>query len=257
MVLHEIHDLSNQYVSNILTEGLSKITDPDIIANYHPAYSHEPANLFYVLRAGRFRESKGTYYVLEDSGQLVCSAGWNEYGEDPRIALALTRMYTDPLYRGKYFVAGNILTRTLEETKHYNNVWLTMNEHNKSLYTWFVRASQNKSTALFNDWPDIYRQFKPLGEKIIYNTKQFVVELKRNNMHENKLALLQEGLREIRVKTKVDLETISPSTLIEDLNLDSLEMVELLMFYEEKTGKIVPDPDKNMKTVDDLLKVLP
>jgi hypothetical protein len=79
----------------------------------------------------------------------------------------------------QYLIANNILTRTLEQTTHYNNIWLTVNEHNKALYNWFVRKEQNKRAALFNNWPEVYKRFKPIGKKTIYYTEQYVVELQR------------------------------------------------------------------------------
>ena len=75
-----------------------------------------------------------------------------------------------------------IIEETLVETEKYPNVWLTVNEHNKSLYEWFVRVSRYKKTNLVNQWPEVYRQFKPLGQRVIYNTTQYVVELKRTKM---------------------------------------------------------------------------
>ena len=177
MEMHEIHDLSNRYVNDLMYYGLSKITDETFIKNYHPDYCNEPGNLFAVLDSGRYKKGKGKYYIIEEAGKYICSAGWNEYDED--TAFALSRMYTDPAHRGRYLVATNILSNTLEEIKNYKNIWMTVNEHNKMMYSWFVRASQNKRTSLFNDWPDVYRRFKPIGEKVIYNTTQYVVALER------------------------------------------------------------------------------
>jgi len=179
MIIHEIHNLSNRYINDILCRGLSKITDSDIIKNYHPDYTNDLGNLFTILENGRYRKNHGKYFVIEEDGEYICSAGWNEYDLDKNIAFALTRAYIDPSYRGKYLLASNILPRTLEETSRYENVWITVNKYNKVMYSWFVRASQNKRTALFNDWPEIYKNFKPIGEKIIYHTPQYVVELKR------------------------------------------------------------------------------
>jgi hypothetical protein len=179
MIIHEVHDLSNRYVNDIMYYGLSKVTDKNAIRNYHPDYANEPGNLFAILDNGRYKEGHGKYFVIEEDGNYICSAGWNEYDLDPTIAFALTRMYTNPNYRGQYIIGNNILPMTLSETLKYKNVWMTVNRHNKIMYSWFVRASQNKSTALFNDWPEIYKKFKPIGKKLIYNTPQYVVELER------------------------------------------------------------------------------
>jgi hypothetical protein len=177
MNVYRITDLSDAKVVAILQAGLSEVDDEQIIKNYHPDYAHRPENLFYILKEGRYKSGKGAYFVIEENGEYICSAGWNEYVHD--TALALTRMYTASKYRMNYFIAKNILVKTLEETKHYKNVWLTVNEHNKSLYDWFVRKKENKRSALFNDWPEIYKNFKPIGKKNVYNIDQYVVELQR------------------------------------------------------------------------------
>lgn len=179
MKIHEIHDLTNTEVVEIMSAGLSKITDKNIIKNYHPDYKQTPGNLFYILEHGRYAVGKGKYYVIEKDGKYVCSAGWNEYELDTSIALMLTRMYTDPAHRMQYIIGTTILPKALTEVTDYDKVWMTTNEHNKMIYSWFERASANKKTALFNDWPPIYRNFRPLGQQTIYYTPQYVVELKR------------------------------------------------------------------------------
>ena len=102
MQLHQIHDSSNEFVMNLLEATLSNITDNDIIKNYHPDYKNNPANIFYILNDDNGRYLRGCYYVLEDNGEYVCSAGYNEYDLDQTIALALTRAYINPKYRTKY-----------------------------------------------------------------------------------------------------------------------------------------------------------
>jgi hypothetical protein len=49
MVLHELHDSSNEFVLGVLEESFSKITDTNTIKNYHPDYRNESANIFYIL----------------------------------------------------------------------------------------------------------------------------------------------------------------------------------------------------------------
>jgi len=163
-----------------LCQGLSKINDPNIIRNYHPDYHNENCNVFFILKHGRYAQGHGRYYVLEDQGRYVGSAGWNEYDLDSTVALALTRMYTDPYYRGNYVIANEILPRCLSETQQYQKVWLTMGQHNMSMYNWFVRSAAGQSSGLFNNWPDIYKKFHPIGQKNIYYTPQWVVEYQRN-----------------------------------------------------------------------------
>jgi len=174
MLLHEIHDLSNSHVNELLISGLSKIKESKFMKNYHPEYKDIPGNIFHILENGRYKQGKGKYYVLENNGEYICSAGWNEY--EPDIALILTRMYIAPKHRVNYYVATNILPKILEEVTDYKHVWATVNAYNKALYEWFVRDKLGKRTALFNNWPEIYKRFTPVGMKTVYYTDQYVVE---------------------------------------------------------------------------------
>jgi hypothetical protein len=180
MQIHEIHDGGNEYVMSLLKTEFSTIKNTDIVRNYHPDYSNDPANFFYVLESGRFRINHGKYYVIEEDGKFICSAGWNEYDLDPTIVLYLTRMYVNMRYRTMYYVGTHILPLILAETSQYDRAWITSNKHNRMIYNWFDRAANGKQTALFGDWPDIYRQFKPIGIREVYYIEQNVVELKRN-----------------------------------------------------------------------------
>ena len=179
MQLHEIHDSSNQFVLNLLEVSFSKITDKNLLKNYHPNYKNDPANIFYILNDPNGRYQRGCYYVLELDGDYVCSAGYNEYDLNQTIALALTRAYINPKYRTKYFMGEYILPKIIENTVQYEHLYITADSHNSAIYQWFVRANEGKRTAMFNQWPDIYRKFKPIGKKNIYYTEQYVAELDR------------------------------------------------------------------------------
>lgn len=179
MLIHEIHDLSNQPVISLLKSGLSQIENESYISNYHPDYESTPGNLFNILKNGRYRLGQGKYYVIEEDGKYIASAGWNQYELDTNIALLLTRMYTVTEQRMHYHIGNNILPLALKEVQDYKHVWFTCNEYNKKIYGWFVRVEQGKSGGLFNDWPDIYRKFKPIGKKNIYSTEQYVIEYQR------------------------------------------------------------------------------
>jgi len=179
MLLHELHDSSNEFVMNLLGVSLSNITDNDIIKNYHPDYKNDPANIFYILNDVKGRYKHGCYYVLEDNGEYVCSAGYNEYDLDQTIALALTRAYVDPKYRAKYYMGEYILPKIIDSTTSYNHLYITADSHNSAIYQWFDRAHQGKRPTMFNNWPDIYRKFKPIGKKTIYYTEQYVMEYQR------------------------------------------------------------------------------
>ena len=179
MQLHELHDSSNEFVMNLLEVSFSEITNSNIIKNYHPDYKNEPANIFYILNDANGRYKKGAYYVLEDDGKYVCSAGWNQYDLDSSVALALTRAYVDPKFRTKYYMGEYILPKIIDNTSTYNHLYITADSYNSAIYQWFVRADEGKSPGMFNDWPDIYRKFKPVGKKNIYYTEQYVAEYQR------------------------------------------------------------------------------
>lgn len=177
MKIHQIHDLSNNFVIEILKQGLSEIQDEKIIKNYHSDYSDIPGNLFFILDQGRYRVDHGKYFVITDNDdKYIASAGWNEYELNTTVALLLTRMYITPSYRAQYIVGKTILSQMITEADNYSKLWITANDHNRSIYTYFERVSQNKRAVLFNDWPDIYKKFKPIGKKMIYYTRQWVAE---------------------------------------------------------------------------------
>lgn len=58
-------------------------------------------------------------------------------------------------------------------------------------------------------------------------------------------------------KVGPDTVQITESTALEDLSIDSLDAVELQMYLEEQTGIIINDPSGPLKTVKDLLNLIP
>jgi len=177
MKIHTIHDLSDGVVVDILKDNLSKITDANIVKNYHPDWSGQPGNLFYILAQGRYRPGHGKYYVItDDDDKYMCSAGWNEYELDTSVALVLTRMYVSPGFRCQYILGNTVLPEMIEASTGHKHIWITSNNHNRAIYLFFERAASGKKTALFNDWPPIYRRFKPLGKKTVYYTEQWIAE---------------------------------------------------------------------------------
>ncbi len=179
MKIHEIHDTGDRAVIDILEAGLSQVVNPQIVKNYNPQHRDLPGNLFYILAQGRYRRGFGKYFVVTIDDKYVCSAGWNSYELEQDVAIVLSRMYIVPEHRGRYLIGKNILPQCIEETRDYSRVWITANDHNRSIYDYFERANTGKRTALFNDWPPIYRQFKPLGRRTVYYTDQWVAELNR------------------------------------------------------------------------------
>ena len=70
--------------------------------------------------------------------------------------------------------------------------------------------------------------------------------------------MLEDSANMLGEQLDVDPATITADTdIIKDLGADSLDVVELLMGLEEKTGKTIPeDKVAEIKTVGDIAKVL-
>jgi hypothetical protein len=176
MIIHQIHDLSNSNIVSLLEQGMSQVTEPELIKNYHPDFKSDNSNLFYILKNGRYKI--GNYYVAEEDGNYIGSAGWNWYKDD--IALALTRAYIAPNHRQRNIMATYFLPSILDETALYNKIWCTCNEYNKVIYNGFVRIAMGKRAGLTNPWLDIYSKFVPIGIQTVNYTEQYVAEYKRN-----------------------------------------------------------------------------
>jgi acyl carrier protein len=58
--------------------------------------------------------------------------------------------------------------------------------------------------------------------------------------------------------TKTDASNISPATnFIDDLNLDSLDMVELMMKMEDEFSVTIPEEEtENLKTIGDIVNYI-
>jgi hypothetical protein len=179
MIIHSVHSLTNNEIAvNLLRSTLSQVTDKTIIKNYHPDYCNISGNLFCILEEGRYRKGFGKYSVIEEDGELICAAGWNEYELDSSVALMITRAYVNPKHRTKYYMGHYILPSAIEETTKYNKRWITCNDYNDSIYQWFVRSASGKTAGLFNNWPAIYKKFKPIGKQEVYYTEQYIAEYK-------------------------------------------------------------------------------
>lgn len=183
MNLYRINDLSDKHTKNLLETAFSNIDDKNIIKNYHPKYKEEKSNIFYILNDSTGRYKNGCYYLVEENNKLVCAAGWNEYELDNQIALALTRAYIDPKFRGKYVMAKHILPEIISATKKYPELYITVNRYNKTIYDWLSRYHQGKSHALGVQLPEIYKKFRPVGKKTIYFTEQYVLKYFNNEFY--------------------------------------------------------------------------
>lgn len=68
---------------------------------------------------------------------------------------------------------------------------------------------------------------------------------------QEKIEFIQTAILEISGKTI----TVKSSDLLLNLGLDSLDIVEMQMYYEDKTGLSLPD-DAVILTVSDLMKLM-
>lgn len=171
MIVHRINSIRDPAV-DFLIAGLSACLDVDDYPdshNYHPEFKSAGPNLFRALANGRYES--GCYFVLEKDGEYCGSGGWNHYKDN--VALALTRAYIPRKYRSQFFLGKYLLPLIVDETKSYDHLWMTVNEHNKIVYRWLEQGKRGK-------WPEIYEKFVPLGETWVYNTMQYVLEYERD-----------------------------------------------------------------------------
>lgn len=75
----------------------------------------------------------------------------------------------------------------------------------------------------------------------------------RNNLE--KINFIRESIAELK-KVSVDQIQLNLTDRLSEFNLDSLDIVELQMMYEDKTGKQTTNPTKAVNTVQDLVDVM-
>lgn len=174
IAIHKIHSANDS--ARILKMLDSVFSDINFSEPYYNNYASQckeiSGNFWQILNDGRYLN--GCYYVLEIDNEYVCSAGWNHYNED--TAILLSRAFVLPKHRATYPMAKHILPALLEETKSYKYQWICCNDYNRAIYDFFDRAWHKRSTALFCNWPNIYKKFVPVGRRTIYNTEQLVAE---------------------------------------------------------------------------------
>ena len=170
MIVHSIQDLSDTKIVSLLESGLSAATGDSLI-NYHPDYRDHPSNIFYLLNEGRFKQ--GNYFILESDEKFIGSAGWYPYTSS--LALIFVRTYLTVSHRANYHMSEFFIPKFLEETTEFSRLWATMNSHNQIIYKVFERLAAGKSVG----WPDIYKLFKPIGQRTVNNVQQYVVEYRR------------------------------------------------------------------------------
>jgi hypothetical protein len=163
MIIHQIKDLSNEYVTSLLIEGLLLEKDQ----NYNPYSNTVNQNIFSKLRTNFFE--KGNYIVLEDENGYVGSSGWYEYDKDTAIVFVRTFLRKDMRQQhllSKYFLPEFFNIK-------YKKLWITINEHNRMLVRGFTRPS------IGFKWHDDFKKFKPIGKKYINGMDQYIIECLR------------------------------------------------------------------------------
>ena len=93
-------------------------------------------------------------------------------------------------------------------------------------------------------------KFKLIIKNICFTKKKFcdIIFVEAVKMEEKIIALIAEKLG--KKKTEIKLTT----NLVEDLGADSLDVVELVMTFEDEFGVSLPDEDvSKMRTVQDVV----
>lgn len=173
MIIHSIHDNNPSPAFNLLKSEFVKITDDKLQENYNPRYAAIPGNFFYDLRNGTYKKGRGNYYVIEVNSEYVCSAGWHRYTDN--IALLLTRTYVNSKFSALGYPGTYILPELIKEASNYNKMWITCNEHNKTIYNMLTRLSKSKPGSP-SQWPEAYKKFKPIGKHKVLHVDQWVGE---------------------------------------------------------------------------------
>lgn len=70
----------------------------------------------------------------------------------------------------------------------------------------------------------------------------------------DKINFLKAAIKELK---NLDIPDLSRDMRLVDLKIDSLDAVELQMYYEEQKGVETRDPDKPVNTVGDLIDLMP
>ena len=71
---------------------------------------------------------------------------------------------------------------------------------------------------------------------------------------QEKINFLVQAIKELK---GVDVTMVTTETNLGDLHLDSLDAIELQMYYEDVNGVETKDPTGAVKTVGDLIKLMP
>ena len=166
MIVHKIHDDSNDYVMDLLADGLMDVKD----INYNPLYENLSQNLFQKIKSGSFKNS--CYIVLENENGYVGSSGWYKYNAD--ISLVLVRSYIKKEYRQRWLLTEKCLPIMLNDASGSKNIWITVNESNFYLQKAFDRTKNGK--LAWPNMPALLKKFKPIGTRYINGLEQYIIE---------------------------------------------------------------------------------
>ena len=72
---------------------------------------------------------------------------------------------------------------------------------------------------------------------------------------QEKINFISSALQDLNINTTGD--AVTAGAVLADLGVDSLDAVELQMYYEEKTGVETADPTGPVVTVKDLMDLMP
>lgn len=70
----------------------------------------------------------------------------------------------------------------------------------------------------------------------------------------DKIDFLKSAIKELK---GLDVPDLNRDMRLVDLKIDSLDAVELQMYYEEKVGVETRDPEKAVVTIGDLIDLMP
>lgn len=71
---------------------------------------------------------------------------------------------------------------------------------------------------------------------------------------QEKINFLVKAIKELK---DINVTEVTAETRLGDLNIDSLDAIELQMYYEEVNGVQTKDPTGAVKTVGDLISLMP
>jgi hypothetical protein len=142
------------------------------IANYEPKNHLSNTNLFYLLNSGRYHS--GDFYMLFEEGNFVGCSGWFEHEGS---IIAMSRAYLALKYRSQSVLAQSLLPLIISLNKDRRlPIIMTFNENRRQVYECFERIQAGKSFLLGQEWPEVFKLFKPKGKKKLFGYDQYIVE---------------------------------------------------------------------------------